>query len=378
MIAGPAAAARAPGRRRPRALGAALPRLGLLALLVVGAPAPGGAQGPPAGAEGAAAASAPPAPRATPAPIRAGAGIRPSLTELGQRVIYRGWVWSERPVRGRWLAPDTSAAFTWGEATVSRAEGWSPFRGRTLDQVKRRRVAAAGRHELAGQALVIELPLQVFALGAVTVPGLRVEIDDGRGPRVYRLPVTTLTVTPVLTAADSNADYRALHGPLAAPWWERVPWTWVALGALLIAAALALALWWRRRRRVAPAAAPAPASALDPRAEALAALAALRALHLPEHGRFAEHAFHLGQLLRRYLEAATGVTRPGDTTPELLAHLRGAGLEAEDLTRLSGLLRVWDRVKFAREPLSLDEAARAERAVEAFVRRPAPVAEKVA
>jgi hypothetical protein len=122
----------------------------------------------------------------------------------------------------------------------------------------------------------------------------------------------------------------------------------------------------------------APPAAPDPLAEALAALAALRAMHLPEHGRFAEHAFRLGQILRRYLEAVTAVTRPGDTSPELVAHLREAGLEADDLARLAGLLRVWDRIKFAREPFTLDEAIRAERASEAFLRRPAVLAERVA
>ena len=62
-----------------------------------------------------------------------------------------------------------------------------------------------------------------------------------------------------------------------------------------------------------------------------------------------------------------------------MAHLRQAGLEADDLARLSGLLGAWDRVKFAREPITLDEAVRAERAVEAFLRRPAASAmERVA
>jgi hypothetical protein len=74
----------------------------------------------------------------------------------------------------------------------------------------------------------------------------------------------------------------------------------------------------------------------------------------------------------------TRTTRPGDTTPELVAHLRLAGLEADDLAHLAGLLRAWDQVKFAREPFTLEEAVRAERATEAFLRRPAVAAEKAA
>jgi hypothetical protein len=313
--------------------------------------------------------TSPAAPRTASPPFEVRATLRPGVAELGQRVLYRGWVARPgAPGTARWLPPDTSANLTWGAPIVSRRE-W--FRHRKVDAAERQSLRR-------DDTLFIEIPLQVFALGRVSVPGLPVELDDGQGPHIHRLPALTLEVMPVLTAADSNADYRALHGPLAAPWWERVPWTWVAAGLAALALAILLGFWWRRRRPAqAPAAVPT-ASPLDPAAAALAALAALRSRHLPEHGHFAEHAFGLGQILRRYLEAATGATRPGDTTPELVAHLRGAGLEAEEQTRLSGLLRVWDRVKFAREPFSLEEAVRAERSVEAFLRRPAVPARRVA
>jgi len=73
-------------------------------------------------------------------------------------------------------------------------------------------------------------------------------------------------------------------------------------------------------------------------------------------------------------ESVVAVTRPGDTTPELVAHLANAGAEAEELRRLAGLLRVWDRVKFAREPLTPQEAHRGEDAVENVIRRESPLA----
>ncbi len=338
------------GRPRARALAA-----GLLAALLL--PALGA--GPPSG-------RADPAIRTSAGPIQVRAAVRPAIAELGERVTYHGWVLARRPGWARWLPPDTSAIFTWGAPTVLQR-----------DWLRRRKLDPGARHGL-GDTLFVDVPLQAFALGRLAVPGLGVEIDDGRGPRAYRLPAVTLTVLPMLTDADANVDFRALHGPLAAPWWERVPWTWVALGLLAAAAAVALVAWRRRRRRdTIPSAAASPVDR-DPLAVAMAALAALRKLNLPEHGRFAEHAFRLGQILRRYLEAVTGATRPGHTTPELVAHLQRAGVEPEDLTRLSGLLRVWDRVKFAREPLTLAEAVRAERTTEAFLRRPPGPAEKVA
>jgi hypothetical protein len=296
--------------------------------------------------------------------IAARASIDRGIVHLGERATYRGHVIVRPDAPVRWLVPEATEALTWGERRARRA---SSFEG-------------GAAHRRRADTVSVEVPLQGFELGRMPVPGLRVEIDEGSGPRVFRLPTVTLTVVPVLTAADSNADFRAVHGPLAAPWWERVPWRWVILGLLAGAAIVALVVWWRRRRR-APAGTPVVGpDSRDPLVEALAALETLRGLNLPEHGRFAEHAFRLGQILRRYLEAVTRTTRPGDSTPELLTHLRVAGLESDDLARLSGLLRAWDQVKFAREPFTLDEAIRAERATESFLRRPAAAAaaEKVA
>jgi hypothetical protein len=162
---------------------------------------------------------------------------------------------------------------------------------------------------------------------------------------------------------------------LGAPWWERISWTLVAIAVLALAAIFALVRYLRRRKRV-PAAAPAVVRALaprlDPAAEALKALAALRAQRLPEAGLYGEHALALTSILRRFLEATVGATMPGDTSAELLAHLRGSRLSAADLQRLEGLLGFWDRVKFARAPMGADEAHRCEDAVEGFVRQSAP------
>lgn len=317
-----------------------------------------------AAGEGSAAASAS-APEAPPAlhpsrpPYRLRASVGPPVARLGERLLYRGGVSEGGPGSVRLLPLETGGAFTWGTPKVFKNEGW---RRKALPQ------PYARYWDL--DTMAYEIPLQIFTLGRLSIPGLLLEIDDGRGPKRYRLPMVELTVVPVLSAADSAAEFHALHGPLAAPWWERVPWTMVILGLLGVAAIVTLVVWRRPARAVQGTAPAASQESSDPLSEALAALEALRRLDLPEHGRFAEHAFRLGQILRRYLEAVTGTTRPGDTTPELVAHLRQAGLEGDDLARLSGLLRVWDRVKFAREPFSLEDAVRSERAAEAYLRRP--------
>jgi hypothetical protein len=108
---------------------------------------------------------------------------------------------------------------------------------------------------------------------------------------------------------------------------------------------------------------------IDPAAEALRALFTLRAKKLPAQQLFGEHALELTAILRRFLEATVTTPRPGDTSGELLDRLRGSRQHPDDLERLEGLLGLWDRVKFARAPLTEVEAAKCEEAVEGYVRR---------
>ena len=288
--------------------------------------------------------------------------LKPGIARLGERVVYRGRVVTYGSRTVRWSSPEPIPGLTWG----------TPRSGYQWARPSRERVGRAARGPggpgLGLDTAWVEIPLQAFELGVVPVPGLAFQMvrDPRRGPVTLRLPSTRLLVVPVMTPADSQASLRPLRGPLAAPWWERVPWRQVLLALGLVAAAVGLLLWIRRRRVKAT---PARALARDPAAEALAALAELRALGLPGRGRFAEHAFRLGQILRRYLEATVVTTRPGDTTPELVAHLGEAELDADELRRVAGLLRVWDRIKFARDPFTVEEAGRAEDVVEGFVGR---------
>lgn len=277
-------------------------------------------------------------------PLRVRAGVSPSTVTIGEAAVYRGQVVFRSGPTLRWLPPEPHEDLTWGtpRPRLSRGTG-----------------------SAAWDTLTIEVPVQAFALGAHAIPGLRYE--DPAQPGERRLPVVMLLVKTVLAASDSNAELRPARGPLAAPWWERVPWTWVAAIVLALVAVIAF-IRWLRSRRLRPAVAPVTA-ALDPAARALAELEALRALRLPEQGQFAGHAFQLTQILRRYLEAVTHVPRPGHTTPELVAALGRTRLGVDDVRQLDMLLRVWDRLKFARASSSPKESARFEESVEALVRQ---------
>ncbi len=284
------------------------------------------------------------------------AAVRPAAMRLGEAVTYRGWVVVPSGLTVRWARPEGGGAFSWSGLATRRA--------RTFPGTK----AGYGRSDTAW----VESRLQCFTLGTVAVAGLAFRVaagTPGAQPLEGRLPTVHLRVLPVVPATDTSAELKPVRGPLAAPWWERVPWRLVVLGALA-SIAIALLVLRLRKRGVTAAAAPAPAAVIrDPAARALAELEALRGLRLPEHGRFGEHAFHLTRILRRFLEATAGTPRPGDTTPELLLHLEAAPLERGDLDRVAGLLRLWDQVKFARVPSTAEEARRAEAAVEELARR---------
>ena len=306
--------------------------------------------------------------------VSARATVTPGVAKIGERVIYRGeYVGYGIP---RFLPPEPDSALTWGTPRITHVAARLP----------ERRWGAA-QHLPSGNryppdTFRVEVPLQAFVPGVYTLPGLRFlpfvnpsgKPDPGN---IARFPQVMLVVASTLTAADSTANLKDVHGPLKAPWWERVPWLWIAVALLLIAAIVWLVRRLRRRKPKVVAPAPvAPAPRRDPVLEALTALEALRRDALPEAGRFAEHAYELGRILRRFLEATTGVTRPGDTTPELIGALRASDVGPDDIQRLSALLRGWDLVKFAREPVDAASAHRHEDSVEAFVRASAAAARK--
>jgi hypothetical protein len=286
--------------------------------------------------------------RAAAAPLRLHAEAGPDGAPLGARLHYRGWIVLPRVQHVNWITPPGTEAEIWKALHTSRTAG-------------------AGGMDTAS----VEGDVQLFTLGRIDLAGIRFVLPDA-GAAEHALPVVHVHVRPTLSAADSNARLRPVRGPLIAPWWERVPWRWVAAIAAAIALVIALIVW-RRRRRAVPLA--VPVASADPVAETLAELAALRRLDLPRQGRYAEHAFQLTRILRRFLERTTGSLKPGLTSGELVSWLSRNPTRV-DIARLDALLRVWDRIKFARAPGSVEQSADAEAAVEAWVRAHARPADR--
>ena len=296
------------------------------------------------------------APRAH-ADLRGRASVQPAAVRLGEPVRYSGAVTYARGelVRPRWVPPDTAGSLTWGSIDAHLGRGTGS--GGAVDTLR------------------IETTLQAFQLGVLQIPGV-VFVDEGVSPPAVRhLPGTTLRVVPVLAAADTDADLRGLRGPLAAPWWERVPWGWIIAGLVALVAIIGLTRMLRRR---APAVAPVPVRASDPATLALARLAELRGRGLPGRGAFGAHALELTSILRRFLEATDTASRPGQTTTELATWLRSTTLSASEVEQLTRLMRGWDALKFARGESNPEQARQSEAAVETFVRGHAAPSERAA
>jgi hypothetical protein len=150
--------------------------------------------------------STPIAAPAGPSSYRIHAELIPRDLGLGERATYRGWVVVPREEAVRWVPPRAGGAFTWGRPAAHRV----PAKG------------VAGRTPL--DTVKVEIPLQIFALGDVAIPGIELWLPyvlPVRRESMRRLPTIHATVLPALAAADSNAELRPVRGPLSAPWWER-------------------------------------------------------------------------------------------------------------------------------------------------------------
>ena len=287
--------------------------------------------------------------------------LMPSSAHVGEAIRYLAVVKADRDQRVQFQPPKGGGDLSWSMLRAGRAHpAW--WRQSAYE---------------AKDSVWFEARLQVFATGMVSVPGITAQVDPAPGTfrgGSIQLPEARVLVVPSVTAADSDQSLRGLHGPLGAPWWERLPMALIVTGLLLVAAWVFVLRKLRRRQRkparrpAAPVLAPSRPR-IDPAAEALRALFTLRAKKLPAQQRFGEHALELTAILRRFLEATVATPRPGDTSGELLERLKASRLEKADLERLEGLLGLWDRVKFARAPLTETEATRCEESVEAYVRR---------
>ncbi|NOT32587.1 MAG: hypothetical protein HOP12_00280, partial [Candidatus Eisenbacteria bacterium] len=171
--------------------------------------------------------------------LRARVTLSPTRASIGQLVTYRGSVVHPRGARVRWQAPENRESLTWG----------APRSGVISSSAVRPGAAAGGVSTL--DTAWIEVTLQAFELGEVRLAGLEFDYASGDAKEVRheRLPLLTLVVLPTVPA-DSTERLADVHAPIAAPWWERVPWGWIV--GIVVVAVLAVLIWKRLARKLDP------------------------------------------------------------------------------------------------------------------------------
>ena len=200
--------------------------------------------------------------------------------------------------------------------------------------------------------------LAAWDVGRQPIPLGDVLVHEAGAERRIRLAPASVFVSSVLPA-DSSLRVPKPARPLieqGAPVW----WPWALLAAA--AALLAMLLWaWLRRRRRRPA---PPAE--DPLVVAEREFARVEALRLIEAGERGRHVALMVDVLRDYLAARYPAAPLALTSSELTRALhRDSTLPLE---RVSRLLDEADLVKFARRPVTRDQAAELGRECRALVR----------
>ena len=187
------------------------------------------------------------------------------------------------------------------------------------------------------------------------------------GDHVIHLgPDDSLTLTVTDVAIDSaTAELRDIAPIQRVPYtfWEIFRWVLLGLGV----AAAAFGVWWLLRHRFSIKEALTPQAPVDtrtPHQRATESLEELRRKQLWQAGKAKEYHTELTDIVRRFIEEATGIRATDMTSDETVAEVENKKWKEE-----SGLLRniftTADLVKFAKsEPLpyehdrSMDEAKR--------------------
>ena len=192
---------------------------------------------------------------------------------------------------------------------------------------------------------------------------------EGKGePALLESEPLEIVVTSELgDKVPSLADLAPMHAPVPLP--PSPFWRWVFL-LLGLGAALAGALLWYRRCHKAAA---EQEMRKSPEELAHAAMRALLAQNLHGKGEFKEFYVGLTGIVRRYIEATTGVRAPEQTTEEFLRDVRerevfpreraaqfGQFLEAADLVKYAaqepGARQVEEAIAKAQEFVGLPSA----------------------
>jgi len=230
-----------------------------------------------------------------------------------------------------------------------------------------------------GSRYVFRYRISAFRVGAYILPPIQVTYQGPAGERgiapTAELPIV---VSSVIRPGDSTDDVRPLRPQLRLP--GAPPDLSGAIRAALVAVVivmLALLVWQTRRAMARRAAArpPEPEIQLTPAQRALAELARVAELRLPEKGRYPEHYALVAAALRVYVRDRFRLAATERTPRELRQDMLAAGIDRTEIATIYEILRDGEVARFHQVP---GYPARAQHAVRAAmdVMRRAAVAEQ--
>ena len=187
--------------------------------------------------------------------------------------------------------------------------------------------------------------LAAWRTGTFHIPFADVLVRQEIGNRRVEVSGVVIHVASVLPADTAGIEPKPQRGvfTFGLPWW-----IWALVAALAAAVLMLIAWLWRRRRR-RPVAREAPyviAEREFNRVEGIELLAA---------GERARYVTLMVEVLRDYLAAVVDGATTAQTTNELAAAMRKAGMGS--YARSAALLSEVDLIKFARRPVSAERAA---------------------
>ncbi|MFL5560312.1 MAG: hypothetical protein ACJ79K_02450 [Gemmatimonadaceae bacterium] len=259
------------------------------------------------------------------ATVRVGVSAQPDTVTVGDPIVIRVRV--SAPPGAQIAFPDSPDSAAQVQAILSRALTTNRAAGQ-VDQTATYTVVAWDVGNVAA------------GLGDVVV-------TLGTATRHLPLASVAVHVRSVLPADTTLRVPKPARPPMdvAGPWWKR--W-WPLLLALAVIAIL-LWLWWRSRRRGT-----ATGTAIDAHVFAEREFARIESLGLVDAGERGRHVALMVDVLRDYLALRLPEARASLTSSELAAALRAT--RAVPHARLAALLEEADLVKFARRPLTSDQA----------------------
>ncbi len=277
-------------------------RIALMALPVVGAPAPAAAQ-------------------ELPAPPSLRVAVDTTTTTVGGRLHLTVTVEH---------APD--ATVQWPDSLYL-----APFE--VLGAVVNPTTVADGR-----ATTTAVLTLTAFEVGELEIPSLTVGVASPGG--VSELVTDPFGIAVVSVGLDEGQDIRDIRGPLS------IPRSMLVIGLWLLALVLAAgAGWWLARRARQRPTGEGPVTQAPPRPAheiAYEELEWLESSGLLGQGRIKEYHIEVSDIIRRYLEGRYAIRAPEMTSREVLEQLADTDVAWDVHDRFTAFLEHCDLVKFAK------------------------------